>query len=325
MKNSQKIKWGIIGLGNIANQFATDLMLLEDAELTAVASRDLEKAKDFAQKYNCSKAYNSYDAIFADEEIEIIYIATPHDSHAELSIKALENGKHVLCEKPLALSYSDAVRMIEASKKNNKFFMEAFWTRFIPSIKEVLQKVENGEIGEVKYIKADFAFRGSETENLRLFDKERGGGALFDIGVYPLFLSYILLGKPKEIIAKAIKHKNDIDLQTSMILQYESAQSILHASIVSDSDMNAIIAGSKGRIELNSPWFVADGYSLFINDEKEAVISLPVLGKGYSHEIMECHDCIRNGQIESKFWSHQNCLDLSRIVEEIKTQIGLKF
>ncbi|WP_431244541.1 Gfo/Idh/MocA family protein [Flavobacterium sp. P21] len=242
-----------------------------------------------------------------------------------LSIKALENGKHVLCEKPMALSYPDAIRMIEASKKNNRFFMEAFWTRFNPSIKEVLQQVKNGAIGDVKYINADFAFRGSETENQRLFDKNLGGGALFDIGVYPLFLSYILLGNPKEIIAKAIKHKNDIDLQTSMILQYESAQSILHASIVSDSEMKAVIAGSKGRIELNSPWFVADGYSLSINNEKEAVISLPVLGKGYSHEIMECHNCIRNSQIESEFWSHQNCLDLSKIVEEIKSQIKLPF
>ncbi|KAF2512672.1 Gfo/Idh/MocA family oxidoreductase [Flavobacterium zhairuonense] len=325
MKNSQKIKWGIIGLGNIANQFASDLLLLEDAELTAVASRDLFKANDFAQKYNCSKAYDSNESLFADEEVEIIYIATPHDSHAALSIKALESGKHVLCEKPLSLSYSDAIRMTEASKKNNKFFMEAFWTRFIPTTKEVLDKVAKEEIGEVKYINADFAFRGSETENLRLFDKKLGGGALFDIGVYPLFLSYILLGKPKEIIAKAIMHKNNIDLQTSMILQYESAQSILHASIVSDSDMKATIAGTKGRIELNSPWFVADGYSLFINDEKEAVVSLPVLGKGYSHEIMECHNCIRNGQIESEFWSHQNSLDLSGIVEEIKKQIGLKF
>lgn len=325
MKKINKIKWGIIGLGNIANQFANDLMLLEDAELTAVASRDLAKANDFAQKFNCTKAYDSYEALFADEEVEIIYIATPHNSHTTLSIKALENGKHVLCEKPMALSYSDAIQMIEASKKNNRFFMEAFWTRFNPSVKEVLQQVRNGVIGDIKYINADFAFRGSETENQRLFDKNLGGGALFDIGVYPLFLSYILLGKPNEIVAKAIMHKNDIDLQTSMILQYESAQSILHASIVSNSDMKAVIAGSKGRIELNSPWFVADGYSLFINEEKEAVISLPVLGKGYSHEIIECHNCIRNNQIESKYWSHQNSLDLSGIVEEIKNQIKLSF
>ncbi|KRD58625.1 oxidoreductase [Flavobacterium sp. Root935] len=321
----RKIKWGIVGLGNIASQFASDLLLIDDAELTAVASRDISKAELFAEKFGALRMYNSYDLLFEDSEVEIIYIATPHNSHAELSIKALEKGKHVICEKPMSLSYNDAERMIEASTKNNRFFMEAFWTRFIPSIQEILQKVNNGIIGDVNYIKADFAFHGSETENKRLFDKELGGGALFDIGVYPLFLSYILLGNPKEIIAKAIKHKNDIDLQTSMLLQYESAQSVLHASIVSESDMKASISGSKGRIELNSPWFVADGYSLFINDEKEAAFTLPTLGKGYSHEIIECHNCIRNNQIESKLWSHQNSLDLSRIVEEIKNQIGLSF
>lgn len=322
---SRKIKWGIIGLGNIASQFASDLLLVENAELTAVASRDLAKAEEFGGKFNALRMYNSYDLLFEDSEVEIVYIATPHNSHAELSIKALENGKHVLCEKPLSLSYKDAQRMIVASKKNNKFFMEAFWTRFIPSVQDFLQKINNGIIGEVNYVKADFAFHGSEIESKRLFDKELGGGALFDIGVYPLFLSYILLGNPKEIFAKAIKHKNDIDLQTSMILEYESAQSILHASIVSESDMKAVISGTKGRIELNAPWYVADGYSLYINEEKEAVVSLPTLGKGYSHEIIECQNCIQNNEIESQLWSHQNSLDLSKIVEEIKTQIKLPF
>ncbi|WDF64587.1 Gfo/Idh/MocA family protein [Flavobacterium sp. KACC 22763] len=322
---NRRIKWGIVGLGNIASQFASDLLLVENAELTAVASRDLAKAEEFGGKFNASRIYNSYDLLFEDSEVEVVYIATPHNSHAELSIKALESGKHVLCEKPMSLSYQDAQRMIEASKKNNVFFMEAFWTRFIPSLQDVLQKIGNGIIGDINYIKADFAFHGSEIENKRLFDKELGGGALFDIGVYPLFLSYILLGKPKEITAKAIKHKNDIDLQTSMILQYETAQSVLHASIVSESDMKAIISGTKGRIELNAPWFVADGYSLFINEEKEATFTLPALGKGYSHEIIECQNCILNNEIESTLWSHQNCLDLSGIVEEIKNQIGLPF
>lgn len=320
----QKIKWGIIGLGNIANQFAADLLLLEDAEITAVASRNKDNAIAFAQKYNCLKAYDSYDALFEDDQVDIVYIATPHDSHAKLSIKAMQNGKHVLCEKPIALSYSDAVGMIEASKKYNTFFMEAFWTRFIPSVQEVLAKVENGLIGDVKYIKADFAFIGNDTEGSRLFDKNRGGGALFDIGVYPLFLSYIVLGLPKEIIARSIHHKNGIDLQTSIILHYEKAQSVLQASIISESDMKAVIGGSKGRIELNSPWFMANGYSVF-KDEKESVFKLPNLGKGYAYEAIECHKCIRNNQLESPLWSHQNSLDLSKIVEEIKNQIGLEF
>ncbi|WP_029268611.1 Gfo/Idh/MocA family protein [Flavobacterium sp. KJJ] len=324
MRNLDKIKWGIVGLGNIANQFAADLVLLEDADLVAVASRNIFKANEFAQKYNCSKTYDSYDALFADDQVEIVYIATPHDSHAELAIKALEHGKHVLCEKPMALSYEDSRRMIEASKKHNKFFMEAFWTRFIPTVREVLEKVDGGIIGDIKSVKADFAFYGNEIEGGRLFDKNLGGGALFDIGVYPLFLSYILLGIPKEITAKSIFHKNGIDLQTSMILQYENAQAVLQASIVSDSDMKAAISGNKGRIELNAPWYIADGYSIF-KDGKEENFSLPNLGKGYTHEAIECHQCIRNNQIESTLWSHQNSLDLSKIVEEIKNQIGLSF
>lgn len=323
MKN-KKIKWGIIGLGNIAHQFATDLLLAADADLLAAASRDILKADEFAAKYNAAKAYDSYEALFADQEVDIVYIATPHDSHAELSIKALESGKHVLCEKPIALSYKDAERMIEASKKHNKFFMEAFWTRFIPAVQDVLAKVESGIIGEANYIKADFAFIGNDAGGSRLFDKNRGGGSLFDIGVYPLFFSYIVFGIPKEIMAKAVYHKNGIDLQTSMILQYDKAQAVLHSSIVSESDMKAIIGGTKGRIELNSPWFMADGYSVF-KEEQESIYNLPTLGKGYAHEIIECNNCVRNNQIESKLWSHQNSLDLSGMVEEIKNQIKLPF
>ncbi|OXA76319.1 Predicted dehydrogenase [Flavobacterium aquidurense] len=324
MKNKDKINWGIIGLGNIANQFAADLVLIEEANLIAVASRNLDKANEFAKQYNCQKAYNSYEALLADDQVDIVYIATPHDSHAELSIKALENGKHVLCEKPMALSYTDAVRMIEASKKYNKFFMEAFWTRFLPSVKEVVEKVNQGIIGDVNSLKADFNFYADEAAGGRLFDKTLGGGALYDIGVYPLFLSYIMFGIPKEIIAKSIYSKNGIDLQTSMILHYEKAQAILNASINSESDMKAVIGGTKGHIQLNAPWYVADGYSI-VKDNKEEVFNLPNLGKGYAHEAIECHNCIRNNQIESELWSHQNSLDLSKIVEEIKVQIKLPF
>lgn len=324
MNNKDRINWGIIGFGNIANQFASDLLLIEEANLVAVASRDFDKANDFAKQYNCSKAYDSYEALFADDEVDIVYIATPHDSHAELSIKALENGKHVLCEKPLSLSYKDAVRMTETSKKYNRFFMEAFWTRFMPSVKEVLEKVNQGIIGDVNYIKADFAFYADEAEGGRLFDKKLGGGALYDIGVYPLFLSYIMLGNPKEIIAKSVCNENGIDLQTSMILNYEKAQAILNASINSESDMKAMIGGTQGHIQLNTPWFMADGYSI-VKVNQEEVFNLPNLGKGYAHEAIECHNCILNNQIESQLWSHQNSLDLSKMTENIKIQINLPF
>ena len=323
MENLNKIRWGIIGLGNIANQFAADLKLLEEAQLYAVASRDIHKAREFAEKYDCGKFYGSYEDLFNDNQIDIIYIATPHNSHTELAIRAMKNGKHVLCEKPLALSYSDALQMVETSKKYNKFFMEAFWTRFIPAIREVLLKIKTSEIGDIKYLNADFAYYNSEL-GIRLTDKKLGGGALYDIGVYPLFLSYIILGKPLEIIARSTYYKTGVDLQTSIILQYPSAQAVLHAGLVSASDMKATISGTQGRIEIQSPWFMTEGYSVF-KDNDEFNFSLPSIGKGFAHEAMECCNCIKNNQIESEFWSHQNCLDLSKMTEDVKNQIGLDF
>lgn len=324
MNSRKKINWGIVGLGNIAHQFAQDLMLAEDAIITAVASRYLDKAKDFASIYNFPKSYGNYDAIFEDENVDIIYIATPHNSHAELTIKALKNNKHVLCEKPLALNYKDALQMIEASKQNNKFFMEAFWTRFNPSLKEALHKIKKGEIGEVKYINADFAFAVENLEGNRMTDLKLGGGTLMDIGVYPLFLAYLILGIPTEILAKSHFHTSGADIQTSIILQYENAQAILHTSFMSSSNMEATISGTKGRITLNPQWFMAESYTLIQNDDK-ATYKLPTKGNGYIYEIEECHKCIYENKIESSLWSHQNSLDLIKIVAAVKQQIGLEF
>jgi predicted dehydrogenase len=326
MKDKAKIKWGIIGLGNIANEFAKDLLLVEDANLIAVASRDAIKSKVFAEKYGCQKAYSSYDDIINDPEIDILYIATPHSSHATLSIKALQNNKHVLCEKPMALNYKDAVEMINASKDNNKFFMEAFWTRFNPSFQEAISIIKEGKIGEVKYINADFAFHADTLEGVgnRKTDMSLGGGSLLDVGVYPLFLCYVILGIPTEILAKANFYITGADLQTSMILQYKSAQAILHSSFVSTSNSIATINGTKGTVNLNTMWYQAQSYSVYI-DDNEAQISLPTKGKGFTYEIEECHRCICDNSTESSLWSHQNCLDLAQIVDKVKKQIGLEY
>lgn len=321
-----KIQWGIIGLGNIAHQFANDLMLVEYAELAAVASRDVEKSEVFAEKYHCKKSYSSYDDIIKDPEIDIIYIATPHCSHAELTIKALQHNKHVLCEKPIALNYADAFQMITASKDNNKFFMEAFWTRFNPSFREAFSKIKKGEIGEVKYINADFAFFADNLDGIgnRKTNMKLGGGSLLDIGVYPLFLCYVVLGIPAEILAKSNFHQTGADLQTSMILQYENAQAILHSSFVSTSGVKAAINGTKGRINFNSLWHEAQSYSLTI-DEQEEEFLIPTKGKGFTYEIEECHQCITDNRIESALWSHQNSLDLIKIVDRVRHQIGLEY
>nr|WP_315201753.1 Gfo/Idh/MocA family oxidoreductase [uncultured Flavobacterium sp.] len=324
MESNIKIKWGIVGLGNIAHDFARDLQLVESAKLCAVASRNLDKAQEFANQYQCPKAYGSYDELFQDENIDILYIATPHDSHAELTIKALQNNKHVLCEKPIALHYQDALQMIETAKKHNRFFMEAFWTRFNPSIRETLEHIQNGSIGEVKYVNADFSIKFENPDNTRMTDMKLGGGALMDIGVYPLFLAYLILGKPKEILAKSNFYETGVDTQTSIILQYENAQAVLHASFLYTSNVDATISGTKGRINLDPLWFMTESYSLTQGDQKTK-FERPTLGKGYTYEIEECHACLRANKTESELWSHQNSLELSAIVEEVKNQIGLVY
>jgi predicted dehydrogenase len=318
-----KLNWGIIGLGNIAHQFVKDILLFEDAVLYGVASRNKQKAKDFADQYNAFCFYGDYDSILNDPNIDIIYIATPHNLHCELTIKALKLGKHVLCEKPIALNFLEASQMIAASKQYQKFFMEAFWTRFNPSFEQILQKINYNEIGKIRYINADFAFAVSNLDH-RMTDLILGGGSLMDMGVYPVFLSYMILGIPHEIVAITNKHDTGTDNQTSIILGYPKAHAVLHSSFVSPSNMIATISGTEGRINLDTIWHEAQGYSVVKNNHNVSV-SLPTIGKGFYYEIAECHNCIANNQIESSKWSHQNSLDLIEIIDSIRKKIDLKF
>lgn len=324
MNDWNKIKWGIIGLGRISDQFVKDLLLVEDAEVYAVASRTQDKANTFAQKFNVPKAYGSYNELFQDPAVDIIYIGTPHDSHAELSIKAMEHGKHVLCEKPVALNKKQAKRMIETSRKHQKFFMEAFWSRFNPSIREAKRKVEQGVIGEIKYINADFAFYVEVFEGSRMTNMQLGGGSLLDMGVYPLFLAYLILGMPEKVLASATFFDSGADKQTSMILHYKDSQAVLHSSFASPSNMVATISGEDGRINLNSVWHETQSYSLIRNNQK-VDYHFPTKGKGFTYEIEECHQCIRDHKIESGLWSHQDSLNLISIVDEVRKQTGLKY
>ncbi|MCK8521747.1 Gfo/Idh/MocA family oxidoreductase [Aquimarina sp. D1M17] len=318
-----KVRWGILGLGNIANQFAKDMALVPDAELVAVGSRSMDKAVDFAQKYGAQRAYNTYDQVINDGEVDIIYIATPHNSHAELTIQSLNAGKHVLCEKPVALNFSETVKMVEASKTNGKFFMEAFWTRFNPSIREVYSKVDQNEIGDIKYINADFAFNIGVATG-RMIDPLLGGGSLMDMGVYPLFLSYLVLGKPKEILAASNFYATGADKQTSIILQYQDAQAVLHSSFVSPSDMKATVSGTEGRIRINSIWHETQSYTVIKNNH-EVDYHFPTKGKGFTYEIEECHRCIHEKKLESDLWSHEDSLNLIQMVDEVRKQTGLEF
>ena len=320
---SKKIKWGIIGLGKIAQKFVNDLKLMGNVELEAVASRDFIKSEAFATKYHSKKFYGSYNALLEDKFVDIVYIATPHNSHAQLTILALEHQKAVLCEKPFAINKQQVFNMVEASKKHNLFLMEALWTRFLPAIIKIKTIIENGELGEIKYINADFSFKASPTIQ-RIHDKALGGGSILDIGIYPIFLAYLILGIPDKIMAKAHYFESGADSQVSIIFDYKNAQAVLFSSFNSNSKREAKISGTLGEIVIDSPWNETSSFSVF-KDNKEEKISLPISGKGFTHQISECNSCLLENRTQSSLWSHQNSIELITLLDAVREEIGLVY
>jgi len=321
---NRDIKWGIIGLGGIAHKFSNDLLLVENCTLEAVASRSIAKSEAFSKKYNAAKFYGSYEELVQNNLIDIVYIATPHNSHERYTILALEHKKAVLCEKPFAMNKKQVFNMIEASKKNQVFLMEAMWTRFIPSILEIKKRIDEGEIGELKYINADFSFKAN-TSIQRIYDKKLGGGSLLDIGIYPGFLAYLLLGSPTTINANAHFYDSGADSQLAMLFNYKNAHAVLFSSFNSISKREAKISGTLGEIRIDMPWNETDSFSIQKNNEESTFISLPTIGRGYAHQIIECNTCLQQKKIESKIWSHQNSLELITLLDAIRKKINLVY
>ncbi len=320
-----QIRWGIVGPGHIAHSFVKDLKLVTGGELMAVASRSLERAQEFATEYGAPHSFGSYEELFASDLVDVLYIATPHTSHANLSIKAMDQGKHVLCEKPMGVNSGEVERMIEAAERNKVFLMEALWSRFNPAIRKVKQLIENGEIGNIGYLRADFAFYGLDRdEKGRVLNPDLAGGSLLDIGIYPIFLAYLILGKPKSIKATSIFYKTGAETQTSMIFEYANAQAVLYSGLGSNSEMRAEIAGSKGSVFLHPRWHNAQGYS-FEKDGEVTGFQLPTNGKGYTHEIEEVHTCLRTGKSQSDLWSYQNSIDLIYLLDSVRKETGIVF
>ncbi|TVZ13896.1 Gfo/Idh/MocA family protein [Maribacter sp. MAR_2009_72] len=319
------IKWGIVGAGNIAHSFSKDLALVRGGELVSVASRDLEKAKGFAAIYGAPNAYGSYEELFKSNTVDVVYIATPHTSHAELSIAAMNHGINVLCEKPIGVNKDQVKEMFQVARAQNVFLMEALWSRFNPTIKKVKEMVDDGSIGDIGYLHADFAFYALDRdEKGRLLNTSLAGGSLLDIGIYPIFLSYLLLGMPKDIKASAHFFKTGVEMQVSMIFSYEKAQAMLYSGLNSNSEMKAEIAGSKGSIYIHPRWHETTGYTLEV-DGDSTVNEVGKLGKGYTHEIEEVHTCLNSGKKESSLWSHKNSLDLIEIMDTVRSKTGIVF
>jgi len=321
----KEIRWGIAGLGNIAHKFAKELDQLPGCRLAAVASRNYEKASEFAQGYEAPLYFGSYRELFDCEEVDVVYIATPHTSHAENSIAALNAGKHVLCEKPLAVTRKEALEMIAVAGENKLFLMEALWTRFNPTIVKVLDRIESGDIGKLSFVRADFAFYALDSnEEGRLLNPQLAGGSILDIGIYPIFLAYLLLGMPEKISSISNFYKTGAEIQTSMIFSYPEAQAILYSGLNSKSEMRAEISGTAGSIFLDPRWHETQGYTLENNGQQDH-FDHPTIGKGYTYEIQEVNSCLREGKIQSALWSHQNSLDLLELMDEVRAQSKVVF
>ncbi|MCL6273552.1 Gfo/Idh/MocA family oxidoreductase [Muricauda sp. 2012CJ35-5] len=320
-----KIKWGIIGPGNIARKFSSDLLLIADAEITAVASRSFKKARQFADEYGAKHAFDSYDALFESGTVDIVYIATPHNFHKDLSIKAMANGLHVLCEKPAGINQAEVQEMIEAAKAHDVFFMEGLWSRFNPTILKVKELLDKGELGAISYLHADFAFYGMDRgEDSRVLNLNLASGSLLDIGIYPIFLAYLLMGYPEEILAKSKFHDNGTEIQTSMLFQYKNAQAVLYSGLTSNSKMEAEISCTNGNVFIQPRWHEAQGFTLQVKDEVNS-FELPTQGNGFVYEIEHVHHCLFNNLKESPLWSHKNSMDLVALMDKIRQTTGISF
>lgn len=320
------IKWGIIGPGKIAKKFAVALTLAGGAKLQAVASRDGSKARSFAQEYGAPTHYDNYEALVKDPEIDAVYIATPHGFHFDHTILCLRHNKPVLCEKPMALYHEQVQRMVMAARDNQTFLMEAMWTRFTPTMNKVLSLIGEGRLGSIKYIRADFGFKGPYSPDNRLFNLSLGGGSLLDIGIYPLFLSLQILGAPDHIRASGHLASTGADESCQAILQYDTGSAgTIYSSFAAQTSISAEIAGTEGMIQLPTPWHKTETFTLLRPGEDPEVFQLPPMPNGFEFQIREVARCLENGWIESPMMSHEFSLLMSSTMDEIREQIGVKY
>lgn len=323
---TKKYKWGILGAGKIAEKFATAIEYTEGAELYAIASRDKQKGQDFAVRHGVSVVFNDYESLAMDANVDVIYVATPHAFHCEHSILCLQNGKAVVCEKPMALSYSQVVKMIGAAREHNVFFMEGMWSRFMPSIHKTLELIKQDVIGDVQYVRADFGFNAPADENNRLYNLKLGGGSLLDVGVYPLFLATLLLGEPVSIHSASKLTKTGADEYCNAILKYNNNRSAsIFSSITMNSEKHAEIIGTKGKIILQSPWYKATEMLVILNDGDQQSFSMPHGSNGFEHEIMHVMDCLDKSYKESPLMPHDFTLTMSRTMDIILHQMGVVY
>lgn len=318
------LRWGIIGPGSIAHSFAKEVNKTGNGQLVKVYGRNKDKAELFGKQYHIDYT-SDYEAFINDKTIDAVYIATPHRYHAEFTDKCILAGKGVLCEKPFSYNYETTKKSINLAREKNIFLMEALWTLYLPTISKVKSWINEGKIGKVKLITAQFGFNAEFDPNSRLYNQELAGGALLDAGIYPIaFSNFIAESLPISIKSQAVKAISGVDATDTINFMYDNGiQSLLSCSISLNTDNHAIIYGEQGKIVIPNFW-MAKQASLYTPHLTDTFIDTdPDLG--YKHEIKEASSCIINGHIQSNLCSHQRTLETISIMDEIRRQISFQY
>lgn len=321
----KKTRWGIMGPGSIAHKFAQSLLSLENAELVAVGSRDLGRAREFGAKYGALRCYGSYEEFVSDPDIDVVYVATTHQAHYQCAMMCIEAGKAVLCEKPFTINSKQTQELVDAARKHRVFLMEAMWTRYLPAIVKLRETLSTDVIGEIRMIKADFAYVGNQDPKGRLRNPMLAGGALLDLGVYPLYFSAMVFGtRPEKILTAALIGETGVDEQCTFTLVYSRGRlAVLSAAVSTYLPDDAYILGTKGYIKIPGFWH-AQSFEIHVGGELET-INLPYISTGYAHEALEVMKCLEEGKKESPIMPLDETVALTKIMDEIRGQWGLKY
>jgi len=321
------MNWGILGTGTIAHLVAEDLQLLPDATLPAVGSRAPERADAFGDTFDVPHRHGSYEALVDDADLDIIHVASPHSAHLAHATMALEAGHAVLCEKPLALNAAQAQRLIDTARRHDQFLMEAMWTRFLPVMDDVHRLVrEEHALGDVHLLRADIGVTQPFDPNHRLFNPALGGGALLDLGVYPIAFAFDLFGPPDAVTSSAVLGETGVDEQCAAVFRYDDGtQAVWHASLRADAGRTCVLAGPDGRLRGTRAWWKGAPFELTREDGSAASWARPYAGNGYQFEAAHVMRCLREGRTESPVMPLDESLTLLQTMDALRAEWGVTY
>ncbi len=320
------IRWGILGTGGIAHLQTTDL-IGNGFTVTAVGSRSQASADAFAAEFAIPTAHGSYEALVADPDVDVIYVSTPHLFHAANALLALRAGKHVLLEKPFTLTAAEATEVVETARANRLVVLEAMWTRYLPHMLRIREIIAAGTLGDVRTLIADHNQKLSRDPQHRVNNPELGGGALLDLGIYPVSFAFDLFGLPSTVQALAAKTETGVDRQTAIVFGYgEGQQALLHAALDARGPSTAVIIGTEGRIEIDSVWYAPTTFTVF--DSEDAIIERfeqKITHRGMQFQAWELERLIEAGQTAGEILPPEETVQIMETLDEIRRQIGLTY